>query len=45
MTDANQKVPLARRGSWVAKVDIAVHVAFLILVAICLLIWFITGQR
>ena len=43
MTEAS-KGPSGRRRSWVAKVDVAMHVGFLIAVAISLVYALITGR-
>ena len=45
MTDSSEKGPSARRRSWVAKVDIAMHVGFLLTVVIALAFSLITGRR
>jgi len=44
MTDANPKGPPARRPRWVAKVDLVMHVGFLLTAAISLVHSLITGR-
>ena len=44
MTDASENGPSRRRRSWMAKVDLAMHVGFLLIVAIALVYSLITGR-